>query len=81
MSTIVMLCLGSQIACGSTIYADVNGQTTPVYSFSQPVSSIAYVSPYWYGLSAVPEPSTIVLFGIGAVSMMAYAWRKRRRTA
>jgi hypothetical protein len=28
-----------------------------------------------------PEPSTLVLLGIGAVSMMAYAWRKRRRTA
>ena len=31
--------------------------------------------------SSTPEPSTIVLLGIGAVSMMAYAWRKRRRTA
>ncbi len=30
---------------------------------------------------STPEPSTIVLLGIGAVSMMAYAWRKRRRTA
>jgi hypothetical protein len=30
-------------------------------------------------LSPVPEPSTFVLLGFGAVSMMAYAWRKRRR--
>jgi T5SS/PEP-CTERM-associated repeat protein len=30
---------------------------------------------------AVPEPSTLVLLGIGAVSLLAYAWRKRRRTA
>jgi len=31
--------------------------------------------------SPVPEPSTLVLFGIGAVSLLAYVWRKRRRTA
>ncbi len=30
---------------------------------------------------AVPEPSSIALLGIGAVSLLAYAWRKRRRTA
>jgi hypothetical protein len=36
-----------------------------------------------YGLVSVPvpEPSTLLLLGIGAVSMMAYAWRKQRRTA
>ena len=27
---------------------------------------------------SVPEPSTLVLLGIGVISMMAYAWRKRR---
>jgi len=31
--------------------------------------------------SPVPEPSTLVLLGIGAISLLAYAWRKRRRTA
>lgn len=31
--------------------------------------------------SPVPEPSSILLLGIGAVSMMVYAWRKRTRTA
>ena len=30
--------------------------------------------------AAVPEPSTLILFGVGAVGMMAYAWRKRRPT-
>ena len=33
------------------------------------------------GGATTPEPSTIVLLGMAAVSMMAYAWRKRRRTA
>ncbi len=29
-------------------------------------------------VTPIPEPSTLVLLGIGAVSMMAYAWRRRR---
>jgi len=28
----------------------------------------------------IPEPSTLVLFGIGAVSLLAYGWRRRKRT-
>ena len=28
--------------------------------------------------AAVPEPSTLVLLGFGAVSLLAYAWRRRR---
>jgi autotransporter-associated beta strand protein len=33
--------------------------------------------PAWAGVSPVPEPGTIVLFGIGAISLLAYAWRRR----
>jgi hypothetical protein len=29
-------------------------------------------------ISDVPEPSTIVLLGIGAMSLIAYAWRRRK---
>jgi len=34
-----------------------------------------------YLIQGVPEPSTIVLLGIGAISLLSYAWRRRKRAA
>ena len=31
--------------------------------------------------AAVPEPSTVVLFSVGAISLLASAWRRRRHGA
>ena len=31
-------------------------------------------------VSVVPEPSTFVLLGIGALALLGYAWRRRRQT-
>jgi hypothetical protein len=30
------------------------------------------------GIQGVPEPSTLAPFGIGALSLLAFVWRKRR---
>jgi hypothetical protein len=32
-----------------------------------------------YQIVPVPEPSTLVLLGINAVSLFAYSWRRRKR--
>ena len=34
----------------------------------------------WTGEHIVPEPGSIMLFGSGALSMMGYGWRRRKRS-
>jgi len=34
-----------------------------------------------YTFAPVPEPSTLALLGVGAVSLVAFAWRRRRQPA
>jgi hypothetical protein len=32
-------------------------------------------------VGSVPEPSTVALLGMGAVGLLGFAWRRRKRTA
>jgi hypothetical protein len=31
--------------------------------------------------SSVPEPTSLVLFGIGSLGLLGYGWRRRQQTA
>ena len=50
---------------------DINDLTIVLAHYRQSVGS---------SLAAVPEPASVFLLGVGAISLFAYAWRKPRRT-
>ena len=65
-------------------FGDLIGQELPLryldgsYTF-QGLSITVSASDDFDGIVAVPEPSTLILVGTGALALLAYAWRKRRR--
>ena len=68
----------------SWIFGDDNGDSEPFYAkdfgFTDSVLSQAQVLALGgpqNSLTAIPEPSTLVLLGIGAASLLAYGWRRR----
>jgi hypothetical protein len=55
---------------------DTNGNISSAVSTEVGVTAVVT-----YDYTAVPEPSTLVLLGIGAVSLLSYAWRRRTKAA
>ena len=41
----------------------------------------AFIDDNNLSVTSVPEPSTLVLLGVGAISLLGYAWRRRRQAA
>ena len=48
---------------------------------TEPVDGIAFEVIVPSPATAVPEPSALTLLGIGAVSLVGYGWRRRRKSA
>ena len=49
--------------------------TTPLTSLEGTAQNVAFV----YSTVPTPEPSTVALLAVGAISLLAYAWRPRRK--
>jgi hypothetical protein len=79
----------------TTVFSVVNAPSQPYEYYSYQLTATSATTPISFAgmnvpgyldlddvsVTPVPEPSTLVLLAIGVVSLLAYAWRKRRRTA
>ncbi len=61
-------------------WTESNPTADEVLQFRGPtVDTITYNSgPIAFSAAPIPEPSTFVLFSIGLISLLAYAWRKQK---
>ena len=76
--------------CGVTLPLPTNTQFVSVCIFAQenilndntfPEFQGHYADTVTISINTIPEPSTLVLFSIGTISLLAYAWRLRRMVA
>jgi hypothetical protein len=57
------------------------GVGTQVATYSLPGGDVIFASATAESPSAAPEPASLTLLGIGAVGLLGYGWRWRRRAA
>lgn len=73
---------GTNVEAGILEFAnrDAIGEGTNL-TVGQAASSIfdapALAAPSIAGVDSIPEPGTLVLFGVGAIGLLGHAWRKR----
>jgi hypothetical protein len=67
---------------GTTLTINVNGSVTYLISDGQDGDPLIPTTQTWDGTlvfhKVIPEPSSMLLLGFGAVGLLGYVWRKRR---
>ncbi|MGA2255290.1 MAG: autotransporter-associated beta strand repeat-containing protein [Thermoguttaceae bacterium] len=69
----LILASNTALADGTSLMVDAGG--TFIFDPAQAASSVAGSA----GTVAVPEPSTLVLLGVGVLAVIVYRWRRNRR--
>ena len=53
----------------------------PITSFDVDLANVGRFDAMAFQTAIIPEPSSIVLFGLGAIGLLAYSWRRKQKQA